>query len=327
MTEFDSIDDLIGKVLSDEATPVERDQLNHWLQQSEVNAHYFDQLKIVFEKAKAWRVKLKFDEDEAWQKVKFRIQHKKQVFLTAPLLRIAAGLTLIAAVSYFVYQSIKPMAQTLAIKTEREIKQDTLPDGSVAVVNKNSRLNYEFNPQSKARKVKLAGEAYFEVKHEETKPFVIETADEVLIEDIGTAFNVKAYPDSDTIVVTVESGEVQFYTLKNPGLRLKAGEAGVYSKSLKEFSRLVKADTNVLAYKTKIFSFKDTDLKKAVEMINEIYDSKIVLGNTAIGNCRLTVNFNNDKVEDIAEIIAETLGLKVEKKDNNLILNGTGCAK
>ena len=90
---------------------------------------------------------------------------------------------------------------------------------------------------------------------------------------------------------------------------------------------MVKADTNVLAYKTKIFSFKDTDLKKAVEMINEIYDSKIVLGNPSIGQCRVTVNFNNDKIEDIADIIAETLSLSVEKKGAEFILNGSGCNK
>ncbi|GHN03261.1 anti-sigma factor [Cytophagales bacterium WSM2-2] len=327
MSAFDNIDDLIGKVLAHEATAPEREELNQWIQQSEENARYFRQLKTLFEKAAASRVKLRFDEDEAWQKVKSKIEKKKkQVFLSPAIIRIAAGLVLVAVVSYFIYQS-GPAEQTLAIKTERETRQDTLPDGSMAFVNKNSRVDYEFTSKEKKRKVKLTGEAYFEVKHEETKPFVIEATDEVLIQDIGTAFNVKAYPNSDTVVVTVESGEVQFYTLKNPGLRLKAGEAGIYRKSIKEFSKLIKADTNVLAYKTKIFNFRDTDLRKAVEMINEIYDSKIKLGNSAIGACRLTVNFNNDKVEDIADIIAETLGLKMEKKGDGFILNGAGCLK
>jgi ferric-dicitrate binding protein FerR (iron transport regulator) len=230
-------------------------------------------------------------------------------------------------VSYSVYQFTKPEIQTVAIKTDHATEQDILPDGSVAFVNKNSSLNYEFNSSKKVRKVKLKGEAYFDVKHEETKPFVIEATDEVFIKDIGTTFNIKAYPNSDTVVVTVESGEVQFFTLKNPGLKLKAGEAGIYCKSIKEFKKLAKADTNVIAYKTKIFNFRDTDLKKALEMINEIYDSQIVLGNSAIGHCRLTVNFDNDKVEDIADIIAETLGLKVEKQGDKIILNGTGCRK
>jgi ferric-dicitrate binding protein FerR (iron transport regulator) len=156
---------------------------------------------------------------------------------------------------------------------------------------------------------------------------MINTENEVFIKDIGTSFNVKAYPNSDTIIVTVESGEVQFYTLKDSGLQLKAGEAGIYSKSLKTFSKLAKADTNALAYKTKIFNFKNTELKKAIEMINEVYSSKIKLANESIGHCKLTVSFSNDKIEDIVEIIAETLGLQAEKKNNAFLLSGTGCVK
>jgi transmembrane sensor len=65
--------------------------------------------------------------------------------------------------------------------------------------------------REKDRKVKLSGEAFFSVKHEEEKPFVIE-AEDVLVRDIGTEFNLKAYPDKDTIEIIVTQGEVQFYT-------------------------------------------------------------------------------------------------------------------
>ncbi|HEV8512895.1 MAG TPA: FecR domain-containing protein [Cyclobacteriaceae bacterium] len=327
MTEFDPIDDLIGKVLAKEATVAEQNQLNQWLEESEANRKYFAHFKLIFDKAAATPVKIKFDRDEAWQKVKGKMREEKRFqFFISPYVRVAAGIALITAMSYLVYQWTRPAVQTLAVTTDKKIKQDTLPDGSFAVLNKNSKLNFEYNSRSKTRNVKLMGEAYFEVKHQEEKPFVVEI-EELLVRDIGTSFNIKAYPNSDTVVVTVESGEVQFYTLKDPGLILKAGEAGIYKKSFKEFSRMVKADTNVLAYKTKIFSFKDTDLKKAVEMINEIYDSKIILGNSSIGQCHVTVNFNNDKIEDIADIIAETLSLSVEKKGDEFILTGSGCNK
>src|SRR6185369_16777004 len=328
MAEFDSMDDLIGKVLAQEATEAEQNQLNQWLEQNEANRKYFAQLKLIFDQAASSPVRIQFDQDEAWQKVKgkIRVEKRSQYFISPYVVRVAAGIAFITAMSYLVYQWTRPVVQAFAVMTDKKIKQDTLPDGSLAVLNKNSSLNYEFNSRSKTRNVKLTGEAYFEVKHQEEKPFVVEI-EELLVRDIGTSFNIKAYPNSDTVVVTVESGEVQFYTLKDPGLILKAGEAGIYKKSFKEFSKMVKADTNVLAYKTKIFSFKDTDLKKAVEMINEIYDSKIILGNPSIGQCRVTVNFNNDKIEDIADIIAETLSLSVEKKGAEFILNGSGCNK
>jgi len=330
MTAFDPIDDLIGKVLANEATPAEQEQLSAWLSQSETNRIYYNQIKTVFEKAAAIPVQMKFDEDEAWQKVKSKIRKEKQgrvrVMSSSTLIRIAAGVALMTVASYIIYQWTKPVTHTTAINSGRKIETDTLPDGSIATLNKNSTLNFESGSRDNMRKVKLTGEAYFEVKHETEKPFVIE-AEDVLVKDIGTAFNVKAYSNSDTVVVTVESGEVQFYTLKDPGLQLKAGESGMYNKSLKVFSRQIKADTNILAYKTRIFNFKNTELKKALEMINEIYDSKIELANTAIGSCRLTVNFNNDNIDDIADIIAETLNLRLEKKEGGFVLNGNGCPK
>lgn len=327
----DHMNDLIGKVLAGEASAQEKLEVELWRKDSQTNEKYFLQLQTLFAKAASNTVQIEFDEDAAWQKVKSQL-HTRQVFLKpesfsfAGVLKVAAGVVIILSAGIFTYQWINSAPVQLAIQSDRVIVNDTLPDGSVAVLNKKSELVYEFNKKKNTRTVKLKGEAYFEVIHEETKPFVIET-DEVLIKDIGTAFNVKSYPGSDTVEVYVESGEVQFYTLKNPGLLLKAGEIGIYNKSIKEFSRMAKLDTNALAYKTKIFCFNNTELQTAVEMLNSVYDSKITLANKKIGYCRLTVNFNNDKIEDIADIIAETLGLTAVKKENEWVLDGAGCEK
>lgn len=213
----------------------------------------------------------------------------------------------------------------MAIVSDNKVVQDTLPDGSTAVLNKRSSIEFEYNPREKTRKVKLKGEGYFEVKHEETKPFVIQ-ADEALVRDIGTAFNIKSYPDKDTVEVVVESGVVQFYTLSDPGMMISAGETGFYSKRTKTFSKLAKADTNVLAYKTRVFSFHATDLRSAIEQINEVYDSKIKLANDIIANCQVTVTFRNNELDEIVEILAETMGLTIERTDQNeIILNGQKC--
>jgi ferric-dicitrate binding protein FerR (iron transport regulator) len=210
------------------------------------------------------------------------------------------------------------------VTSEKTTRQDTLPDGSTAFLNKKTELEFEYNPREKTRKVKLKGEAYFTVKHEEEKPFIIE-AEDIMVRDIGTEFNLKAYPDKDTIEIIVTHGEVQFYTRQDPGLNLKAGDKAIYSKRAKEFYRIEKPDTNTLAYKTKVFSFNNTDLQSVVSLLNEVYDSKISLASEALYNCRLTANFKEDNPEIIAEVIAETMGLELTKKDDQLILSGKGC--
>ena len=199
-----------------------------------------------------------------------------------------------------------------------------MPDGTTAFLNKKSSIVYEYSPRQKTRKVKLKGEGFFEVKHEEEKPFVIEV-EEVRVRDIGTAFNVRAYPESDTVEVIVKTGEVQIYTAKNTGLDLKAGETGIYSKRLREFYRLEKIDTNALSYKTGVFSFNNTDLKSVIEKINAVYGSKIKLGNQGLAACRLTVSFHNDTLDTVVDVIAETLKLTMTRKGKEIVLNGPGC--
>ncbi len=329
--EINDIDDLIGKALAGEASVEEKSRLKAWSDLSAENKKYVDQIKTIFDRAASNTVQLNFDTDAAWKKVKARLYetrddreaHSIQSFNWSNL-RIAASVIIMIGIGYFVYQFNNKPTQTFAFDSDFTTQQDTLPDGSTAFLNKKSSITYEYVRSQKTRRVKLKGEGFFEVKHQEEKPFVIE-ADEVLVKDIGTSFNVKAYPESDTIVVTVKTGEVQIYTLKNSGLSLKMGETGIYSKRLQEFTRLEKADTNLLAYKTGIFSFNNTDLKSMVDKINEVYDTKIKIESPALGNCRLTVNFHNDTIDTIVEVIAETLNLTVTRDGKEIILNGSGC--
>jgi transmembrane sensor len=321
--ELNDIDDLIGKVLSGEATPDEIRYVDSWRKASRDNARYYDDLKLIFSKAASNQVKIDFDADEAWKKVQSKLVKTKTINWQP--LRIAAGIVLVVVAGIFAYRSFNKSPQTMAIVSDNKVVRDTLPDGSTAVLNKRSSIEFEYNPREKTRKVKLKGEGFFEVKHEESKPFVIQ-ADEALVRDIGTAFNIRSYPDKDSVEVVVQSGVVQFYTLNDPGMMLMAGETGYYSKSTKTFSKLTKADTNVLAYKTRVFAFHATDLRSAIEQINEVYDSKIKLANDIIANCQVTVTFRNNELDEIVDILAETMNLTIERTDQNeIILNGQKC--
>jgi transmembrane sensor len=331
--EINDIDDLIGKVLAGEATEEEQLRLDNWIGLSDENRQYVEQIKIIFDRAASNTVQLSFDTDAAWNKVKTKLRESREdqrVFTMrhsrrTRFLRIAASIIMLMGVGLFAYIFLdRSKPQTFAFAVDSKVAQDTMPDGSTAFLNKRSSIAYEYTPGKKTRKVKLKGEGFFEVRHEEQKPFIIE-AEEVLIRDIGTAFNVRAYPESDTIVVTVKTGEVQIYTLKDEGLNLKMGETGIYSKSLKQFTRLEKIDTNILSYKTGVFSFNSTNLKSVIEKINEVYDVKIKLDSPSLDKCPLTVNFHGDTIDTIVEVIAETLKLTVIKNGNEFILKGTGC--
>ena len=327
---MEHMDDLIGKVLAGEATAPERQQVETWMRANGVNQKYFDQVKTIFDKAASNSIQQQFDTDAAWGRVKRKLKGKNtKVYRLQDaeywsVLKIAAGILIFVFVGIVAYQYRTPEIETVAVVSDATTVQDTLPDGSTAFLNKKSQLSYEYNPRKKTRKVKLKGEAFFDIKHEEEKPFIIET-EEVMIKDLGTTFNVKAYPESNSVEVIVESGEVQIYTLNDEGIILKAGEKGFYDKTLKAFSKIEKIDTNGLAYKTRVFSFSNTDLQSVVEMLNNVYGSKITLANTALRSCHVTVNFNNDNLDLVVEILAETLNLKVMRNKDEIMLDGIGC--
>lgn len=93
----------------------------------------------------------------------------------------------------------------------------TLPDSSEVWLNSGSKLIYSKNLNHLCtREVTLSGEAYFKVKHDTNHPFIIHT-DYLDIKDLGTVFNVKAYPDEKEAVATLISGSIAVSIKDDPG--------------------------------------------------------------------------------------------------------------
>jgi ferric-dicitrate binding protein FerR (iron transport regulator) len=189
-------------------------------------------------------------------------------------------------------------------------------------LNKQTKIEYAFNKKERTHNVKLEGEAYFSIKHDEDAQYIVR-AGEVLIKDIGTSFNVKAYPNSDIVEVLVEEGEVIFYTDANPGIRLKKSGRAIYDKKTKQFN-IEKPEPNITAYKTKFFVFGDATLDEVAASFNAVYDSALVVPDH-LKKCRITVTFRDETLQQAVSIIGETLNLSVTQQENKYILNGTRC--
>lgn len=328
----DHIDDLIGKYLAGEAEHAEISLLQTWMKEDPANQKYFDQCESIFHKASSIHNFQEFDTDAAWTKMRSTLL-KKTEGKTVPFTtqktswnftwRVAASILLVIGAGYFAYQMIMPEPlNSLEVISQKETISDTLPDGSDVFLNKKTELTYAFDKKNKNHVVKLKGEAYFNIQHDDQKTFIIDAAG-VFIRDIGTSFNVKAYPDSNTVEVVVEHGKVMFYTDKDSGVLLSANGKGIYNKSTGTFT-VEQPEENALAYKTKFFIFSNTDLQTAVRELNSVYDKKIVIGQN-LGRCPLTVSFNNEGIDEIAAVMAETLGLTLQNAGNEIRLEGQGC--
>lgn len=123
------------------------------------------------------------------------------------------------------------LAITVKNGTQKHI---TLPDGSQVWLNSGSKLHYDKNLlTNKVREVTLSGEAFFDIQHDPEHNFIIHTA-YIDIKDIGTRFNVKAYPEDDKVETTLLNGEVEVYRRDAPTriVRLKPNEKMVFNARL-----------------------------------------------------------------------------------------------
>ena len=331
--DIDHIDDLIGKYLAGEAARDEAQFVESWASESDGNQRYLNQCKLIFDKTFQSKELQEFDADAAWLKMKTKLHSDQARTIALPdsgsqryfFLKIAAGIIALFTVGIFLYRTVNSNTpRAMEVVAQKETKADTLPDGSGVFLNKQTELAYQYDKKKKNHVVKLKGEAYFNIQHDDSKTFIIDV-EGIFIRDIGTSFNVKAYPEDNTVEVVVEEGKVMFYTDTDSGIYLSAKGKGIYNKTTKTFS-IEQPEENVLAYKTKFFSFSDTDLQTVIIALNNVYDKKIVLGGN-LRNCHLTVSFNNEEIDEIATIIAETLGLTVNNSANEIRLEGSGCEK
>ena len=326
---FNDMDDLIGKYLAGEASAREVAEVQTWAAASETNRKYLAQLRIIFDRAANIQNNLQFDEDQAWTKLKAKLELKKGNVvpmnpsrITRTLFyRIAASVIILVAVGIYFYRSTAPVHTVEVVAVNKGIG-DVLPDGSDVFLNKQTKLTYQYDKKKKRRVVRLDGEAYFHVKHDEKREFLIDAAG-VFVRDIGTTFTVKAYQESNTIEVVVKEGEVEFFAEEGHGIRLTASSKGVYNRTTKLF-RTEQPESNALSFKTKHFTFSNQSLGGIVRDINSVYDKKLVISNNLV-NCYLTVTFDNEDIDEIADVIAETLGLTVKRSGNEIILEGSGC--
>jgi len=320
------INDVLGKYLSGEATAEEIDFVEKWIAATPENRKYFQQLKIIFTSAARMSEVHTFNADIAWDKVRNKLRNAdlnipKERRLLPVLLRIAASILAAVAVVFAAYRYFAEGPLEARLLTEVNTKADTLPDGTAVFLNKKTELLFIHEANSKRRVVRLKGEAFFEIKAQKENDFLV-SVDDLFIRDIGTAFNVKAYPGSATIEIFVQQGEVICYTDADT-INLGANMKVVYDKATRKFTS-DEPKPNELAYKTRAFVFNDMELRDVAEQLNSVYGHRIEIS-APLTTCRLSVSFNGETLDEVVSVIAETLDLTVKRSGDIYLLEGAGC--
>lgn len=322
-------EELLYKYFLEEASSQEQERVLHWKALKEDNRLAFERAKIFMLDAKALNHPddhgQAYDVDQAWAKFSrpIRMKDKNRMDRFNDFLKVAAVLVLMIGVGWFADNQIH-QNETFALVSQVGTKKADLADGSIVTLNQNSELVYTAGFGDGERRVTLQGEAYFEVKRMTDQPFVVESG-EVEVRVLGTSFNVN-HSNEDSLVVTVDSGRVRMGVADQEEI-LTAGFTGIYYHKTRRLIK-IRADHSGMHnyWRAKSLSFTDAPLTAVLGAIRTVYGSRVKLSHKAILDCRITVDLENQPIEQALNVIGKRLNLVWSKKGNYYLLAGKGCS-
>lgn len=225
----------------------------------------------------------------------------------------------ITGITLYSFHKNTPNLLSLQTGNESNTLIQTLTDGSVVYLANNTTLSYPEQFASDERKVNLNGEAFFDITPNPKKPFRIET-EKVIIEVLGTAFNVKS-ENGDLFELAVERGKVRVTLKDNPSQTQIVLPGEKISTSNHNLIKSKNEDKKYFSWKTNRMRFKDETLSNIVKVINKNYRTNVVLQTQQLEDLRMTISFDNyDSPIKITSYICFTFGLKQEVKTDSTII-------
>lgn len=190
-----------------------------------------------------------------------------------------------------------------------------LPDGTKVFLNAGSRLAYPDHFTGDMREVMLMGEAYFEVKHDAKHPFVV-LANDLRIKDLGTRFNVSAYPADGRIETVLTDGKVSIRQ-NNAGLfardtELIPGQLASYNRETREITVKAVNVEDYILWTQGMMKFETVDLNRILKKLERFYNIRFKFDDPMLGTLRISgkLELKEDR-EEVLERISRAASVKI----------------
>lgn len=255
-------------------------------------------------------------------------------------LKVAAVIILTVGVgwlwnwTYNVLNGRKLIAFNEVIVPIGEKSQIVLADGTHVWINSGSTFKYPVNFEKNTREVYLSGEAFFDVKHRGNQTFVVNTHDS-RIRVLGTAFNVKAYPEDSRTQTTVVRGLVSVQTLRNRDeeVLIKPNQMAEIRKDIRTIDTLdrrrekpleiidnINVDA-VTCWKNQLLVFADEPLEDMALKMERWFNVEIVIQDSTLKQERYNGKFvHNETIYEVLEAIRKTTSIKYSVEDNKIFI-------
>ena len=224
-----------------------------------------------------------------------------------------------------------------------------LADGSQVWLNSGSTLKYPTSFTGKEREIYLSGEAFFDITRKEDKPFIVKTS-EINIRVLGTKFNVKSYPEENTVEATVISGIIEIETHsvnsnQKQHLKLESNQQARFAKASSKLDILIESEKPqrikpkpvgrimvaekinteaIIAWKEEKLVFVKERFEDILIKLERWYDVEIILEDDRLRDYTYTGTFQNESLEQALDALKLATPFDYSIDKNNIIIFSRG---
>lgn len=195
-----------------------------------------------------------------------------------------------------------------------------LPDGTTGMLNSGSRLIYSL-PFTSHRQVKLEGEAWLDVSHDEDHPFEISTGNS-MVKVLGTIFNLSAYPEENYVEVVLQQGRVEFQdNVGDVDVTVLPSERLVFQNG--NISKSVTDPAKYNAWTEGMLVFRGDPMAEVARRIERWYNVKVKLDDKELEKYSFRATFLDDSLEEVLRCLSITSPIRYSITPRVLMPDGT----
>jgi transmembrane sensor len=265
---------------------------------------------------------------------------KQKTYIHRPAVyRMAASFLLLAACIYgvttywqHVLNIIDPVHYVTRETYAGQRMEFNLPDGSHIILNAGSKITYPDKFRDGKRDISLQGEAFFKVVRDEKKPFIVRTG-HMRTQVLGTSFNIHAYPNEQTMRVSVLTGKVAVSLYKDsidsvPRQQqlLTVNEQVFFDRRTGAFEKQYVSAAPFVAWTEGKLILRNASFQEIAHTLERWYNIKIELHSAAGEGCRFTANFGESTtLRDVLEMLRITNHIQYSIEANSVKLYEGKC--
>lgn len=303
-------------------------EVSEWIDASEINQKQARQVETLLIYQRTYDNLQRKNQKQAFNQVNQRINRRRAVKISMKLTGVAATLLFLTIFGWLVTEKVKMSEFEQSIievkMSQGMIGSVVLPDGSEVWLNSGTSLSYPARFTDKDRKVQLNGEAYFKIKRNDGKKFlvVIPGVNDYTVEVLGTEFNVDAYTQNDFISTTLVSGKVK--------LSYQNSESELISDLMEPDEKIVYNPENRMAEKLKINSeidaawhtnsliLQNTPMKEVLWILSKRFGVEFEVKNKKLYDSEFTGSFTDIPLERILQYLTISSGIRHQIQNSDI---------